>query len=86
MTDLTHPVPHASWETRGWWEGCGRGELVLQALRCRSAAEIRSLIASLDGRTYNPFNLLFGDGRELAVAYAREAAEIAEALFAYLQK
>jgi len=53
-----------------------RGELVLQALRCRSIAEVRALIASLDGRTYNPFNLLFGDGRELSVAYAREEQQI----------
>ena len=29
---MTHPLPYASWETRGWWEGAGRGELVLQ--RC----------------------------------------------------
>ena len=29
---MTHPAPYASWETRGWWEGAGRGELVLQ--RC----------------------------------------------------
>jgi len=59
-----------------------RGELVLQALRCRSVGEIRALIASLDGRTYNPFNLLFGDGRELAVAYAREEREIGVETFA----
>lgn len=54
-----------------------RGELVLQALRCKSLADIRALIASLDGRTYNPFNLLFADGRELCVAYAREQRDIA---------
>lgn len=30
--DMTHPLPYASWETRGWWEGAGRGEVVLQ--RC----------------------------------------------------
>jgi len=32
MGDMTHPAPYASWETRGWWEGAGRGEVVLQ--RC----------------------------------------------------
>jgi len=32
MSDFTHPLPYASWESRGWWEGAGRGELVLQ--RC----------------------------------------------------
>jgi uncharacterized protein len=31
-TEIIHPAPHASWETRGYWEGAGRGELVLQ--RC----------------------------------------------------
>jgi uncharacterized protein with NRDE domain len=59
-----------------------RGELVLQALRCRALDDVRALIASLDGRTYNPFNLLFGDGRELCVAYAREQREIAIESFA----
>jgi uncharacterized OB-fold protein len=39
MTDMTHPLPYASWETRGWWEGCGRGELVLQ--RCRSCGNVQ---------------------------------------------
>ena len=23
--DMTHPLPYASWESRGWWEGAGRG-------------------------------------------------------------
>lgn len=32
--DMTHPLPYAFWETRGWWEGAGRGEIVLQ--RCTS--------------------------------------------------
>lgn len=39
MTDLTHPLPYASWETRGWWEGAGRGELVLQ--RCTSCGNLQ---------------------------------------------
>ena len=38
-TDIKHPAPHASWETRGYWEGAGRGELVLQ--RCRSCATVQ---------------------------------------------
>ena len=25
--DFAHPTPYASWETRGWWEGAGRGEI-----------------------------------------------------------
>ncbi|MCU1503633.1 MAG: Zn-ribbon OB-fold protein [Ilumatobacteraceae bacterium] len=39
MSDLVHPLPYASWETRGWWEGCGRGELVLQ--RCTTCRRIQ---------------------------------------------
>ena len=30
--DLANPQPGADWETRAYWEGCARGELVLQ--RC----------------------------------------------------
>jgi uncharacterized OB-fold protein len=39
MSEMTHPLPYASWETRGWWEGCGRGELVLQ--RCRTCGIVQ---------------------------------------------
>ncbi len=30
MADIQHPQPSASWESRGYWEGAGRNELVLQ--------------------------------------------------------
>ena len=36
---MTHPLPYASWETRGWWEGAGRGEVVLQ--RCTSCGLVQ---------------------------------------------
>lgn len=39
MGDMTHPSPYASWETRGWWEGAGRGELVLQ--RCTTCGVVQ---------------------------------------------
>jgi uncharacterized OB-fold protein len=39
VSELTHPLPYASWETRGWWEGAGRGELVLQ--RCTSCGLVQ---------------------------------------------
>jgi uncharacterized OB-fold protein len=39
VSDLTHPLPYASWESRGWWEGAGRGELVLQ--RCTSCGVVQ---------------------------------------------
>jgi uncharacterized protein with NRDE domain len=53
-----------------------RGELVLNALRKGDARGVGAYLASLDARTYNPFNLLFGDGRSLFVAYAREQPAI----------
>lgn len=37
--DLQHPKPSASWETRAYWEGCGRHELVLQ--RCRDCGTVQ---------------------------------------------
>jgi uncharacterized OB-fold protein len=37
--ELRHPLPYASWETRGYWEGAGRGELVLQ--RCRDCGTVQ---------------------------------------------
>ncbi len=39
MTDFQHPKPAASWETRAYWEGCGRHELVLQ--RCRQCKTVQ---------------------------------------------
>jgi uncharacterized protein len=36
---MDYPLPYADWETRGYWEGCGRGELVLQ--RCRQCASVQ---------------------------------------------
>lgn len=32
-SEIQHPLPYASWETRGWWEGAGRGEVVIQSCR-----------------------------------------------------
>ncbi|MEC7828133.1 MAG: OB-fold domain-containing protein [Actinomycetota bacterium] len=34
MSAIEHPLPFASWESRGFWEGAGRAELVLQ--RCQA--------------------------------------------------
>lgn len=49
-----------------------RGELVLEALHQGDVDGIDRLLRSLDARRYNPFNLLYGDGRALHVAYARD--------------
>ena len=37
--ELQHPLVQASWETRGYWEGAARGELVLQ--RCRACGTVQ---------------------------------------------
>jgi hypothetical protein len=37
--EIEHPRPVADWETRGYWEGAGRHELVLQ--RCRSCRAVQ---------------------------------------------
>lgn len=52
MSEIEHPLPHASWETRGYWEGAGRGEIVLQ--RCRRCGVIQHkprglCVSCLDG-------------------------------------
>jgi uncharacterized protein with NRDE domain len=49
-----------------------RGEVVTGALRAASIGGVEQLLASTDARAYNPYNLLFGDARQLRVAYARE--------------
>ena len=36
---IKHPAPAADWETRGYWEGAARGELVLQ--RCRACGAVQ---------------------------------------------
>lgn len=39
VSEIEHPLPNASWETRGYWEGAGRGEIVLQ--RCGSCQTVQ---------------------------------------------
>jgi uncharacterized protein with NRDE domain len=53
-----------------------RGELVLEALAAGSIAGARGLLAGLRTEHYNAFNLMFGDGRELWVAYARPGVPV----------
>ena len=36
---IKHPGPGVDWETRAYWEGCGRHELILQ--RCRSCGTLQ---------------------------------------------
>ena len=37
--DIAYPTPAVDWETRAYWEGAGRGELVLQ--RCRDCGVVQ---------------------------------------------
>ena len=68
MTEIDHPSPHASWETRGYWEGAGRGELVLQkcgncsrvqhrprgvCVRCLKSADLQHFPSSGRGEVYS---------------------------------
>jgi uncharacterized OB-fold protein len=39
MAEITHPEPWADWETRGYWEGAARGEIVLQ--RCGQCGAVQ---------------------------------------------
>jgi uncharacterized OB-fold protein len=36
---IEYRKPATDWQTRGYWEGCGRGELVLQ--RCRDCGTVQ---------------------------------------------
>lgn len=49
-----------------------RGALVIEAAAAGSVDAVLELLRTRDAREYNAFNLLFGDGERLLVAYARE--------------
>ncbi len=50
-----------------------RGELVLEALKSDSHDGVRSYLLQVDPRLYNEFNLIFGDGDSVSVAYGRRS-------------
>jgi uncharacterized protein with NRDE domain len=52
-----------------------RGDVVLAALGAPDLSHALATLTTLDGRRYNPFNLMLGDARELHVAYARRESE-----------
>lgn len=49
-----------------------RGEVVRAALRAGEVAGVDALLAALDPRAFNPFNLVYGDARGVKVAYVRD--------------
>ncbi|MBI4700675.1 MAG: NRDE family protein [Deltaproteobacteria bacterium] len=63
----THALPDRSLRSRGL--------VAREALRCCSVAAVSELVGALDPRAYNPFNLVYGDGARLFVAYARHEDE-----------
>lgn len=52
-----------------------RGEVVTQLLRAGSLEAAERFLDLLDPRAFLPFNLLYGDARQLRVAYARTASD-----------
>lgn len=55
-----------------------RGELVVDALKTGSHHGVRAYLERVDPRSYNEFNVIFGDGEEVAVAYGRRSSERVE--------
>jgi len=51
-----------------------RGEIVLEALRTGTFEALTGYLRRLDPSRYNEFNLVFGDGKQLGVAYGRRGA------------
>jgi hypothetical protein len=65
MSNIEHPLPHASFESLGYWEGTSRNELVLQrccqivqhrpraiCVDCLDASNLEYFIASGKGKIY----------------------------------
>jgi uncharacterized protein with NRDE domain len=53
-----------------------RGELVMNALHARSVDAVEKLLGGVDATAFNPFNLVFGDARDLRIAYGREGDSV----------
>jgi uncharacterized protein with NRDE domain len=55
-----------------------RGLLVTAALGARDPDEVTRMLASVDARAFNPFNLIFGVLGDVRVAYGREDRALVE--------
>jgi uncharacterized protein with NRDE domain len=53
-----------------------RGEVVLQALRAGNLEAAERYLDTVDPPAFNPFNLVYGDARQLRVAYARSSGPL----------
>lgn len=58
-----------------------RGELVLEALRAGSHEGVAAFLQRTDARLYNEFNVIFGDGTNLAAGYGRRSRSAIELEF-----
>ena len=55
-----------------------RGLLALEALEAGSLQGVQRYLGRVDPAAYNEFNLIFGDGRQVGVAYGRRAVRRVE--------
>ena len=62
-TEIDHPLPYASWESRGYWEGAGRGELVLQRNRRTGAYQHKPRGAAVDTLDPDDLEYVVASGR-----------------------
>ncbi len=51
-----------------------RGELVVEALKTATFEGVQRYLSDLDPRSFNEFNLIFGDGERVCAAYGRRSA------------
>jgi uncharacterized OB-fold protein len=59
--EIEHPRPVADWETRGYWEGAGRHELVLQ--RCKSCGAVQHRPRAQCAKCLGPIEHFVASGR-----------------------
>jgi uncharacterized OB-fold protein len=59
--EIEHPRPIADWETRGYWEGAGRQELVLQ--RCKSCGAVQHRPRAQCAKCLGPIEHFVASGR-----------------------
>lgn len=61
--DIQHPLPYASWESRGYWEGAGRGEIVLQRNRSTGLVQHKPRGVAVDTLSADDLEYFVASGR-----------------------
>lgn len=81
--EIVHPLPYATWETRGYWEGAGRGEIVLQRNRTTGAVQHRPRGVCVDTLAADDLEHFVASGRgtvyTFTVTNQNQASGFAEA-------